>query len=53
MSTALGRTDVHVDNSLGVCPAAPRKEPLAMVAAEEYMTTCEADVVLLETSMRR
>jgi len=45
--------EVHVDRSLAVCPAAPRNEPFAMVAAAGYITMCTLDAVVLETSIRR
>src|SRR6266571_4772837 len=52
-SAAPGRTDVHVDTSFGVCPATPRNEPFAMVAAAAYRTMCCVEDVVLETSIRR
>jgi hypothetical protein len=52
-SDAPGRTDVQVDKSLRVCPAAPRNEPFAIVAAAAYKTTCAVEAVVLETSIRR
>ena len=53
-SDARGSTDVQVDRSLGVWPAAPRNEPLTMVAAEgykEYVRACES--VVFESSISR
>ena len=52
-SDAPGRTDVQVDKSFGVCPAAPRNTPFAMVAAAGYRTMCAVEAVVLETSIRR
>ena len=53
MSEATGSTDVHRDTSFGVCPAAPRKEPFSIVAAEGYKATCIVEPVVFETSIRR
>src|ERR1700730_1549000 len=46
-------TVVQVDRSLAVCAAAPTKEPWVMAAAAGYTATCCADVVVLDTTMRR
>ena len=53
MSDAAGSTDVQSETSFGVCPAAPRKEPSSIVAAEEYRTTCIVESVVFETSTLR
>src|SRR6202035_4758867 len=50
---APGRTDVQVDNSLGVCAAAPTNAPCLMAAAAGYMTMCRLEAVVLEISIRR
>ena len=48
-----GTTDVHEDRSLGVFPAAPRKNPLSILAAAAYKAMWAVEAVVLETSIRR
>jgi hypothetical protein len=43
--------DVQVDTSFGVCPAAPRNEPFAIVAAAGYKTMCSEVGVEFEISI--
>lgn len=45
-STAPVLTDVHEDTAFGVCPAAPEKEPFAMVAAAGYKRTFNLEAVV-------
>src|SRR5579864_3820561 len=52
-SDSPGLIDVHVDRLLRVCPAAPTKEPLSIVAAAGYSTTGIVEVVVFETSISR
>src|SRR5450631_461123 len=52
-SDAPGLTDVHVDRSSGVRPAAPTNEPLAIAAAAGYRLIGIVEAVVFETSIRR
>src|ERR1700682_5119701 len=53
MSAALGSTDVHVDNSLGACSAAPTNSPCLIPAAAGYKRTCAVEAAVFEISIRR
>ena len=53
MSGLVGLTEVHVDRSFLVCPAAPRKALSVMVAAAGYRATWAVLAVVLVTSIRR
>src|ERR1700730_10534304 len=52
-SEVTGSTDVHVDNSFGVCSAAPTNLPWLIAAASGYKRTCTVEAVVFEISIRR